>query len=233
MTLTAAYSGSDGTPPTVTLLRSTTQVGATAGPNVPGRIRWAATDTGAGIARYELQRSTDGGAHWTAIALAPVTRTDALVPLTPGTSYRFRVRAQDGNGNWSAWATTSFKPAAVQENASGVSYAGSWTTVSSSNFWAGHLRRADAFGEAVSYTFTGRAVAWVAPVGSVRSKVRVYVDGVLKTTLDLGTATGAYRQVLYATDFSGVGKHTIRIANLGTSGRTLMDHDAFVVYGAG
>jgi hypothetical protein len=166
------------------------------------------------------------------VTLSPVTRTDALTTFAPGSSYRFRLRARDGAGNVSAWSTISFRPAVIQENASGVSYAGTWATVSSTNFWGGHMRRSDAFGEAVSYTFTGRGVAWVAPVGSVRGKVRVYIDGVLKTTLDLGTATGALRRVLYVTDFSSSGRHTIRIANLGTSGRPLMDHDAFIVYGS-
>ena len=213
-------------------LRATTQVGATAGPSVPGRIRWDASDSGTGISRYDLQRSTDGGAHWTSITLSPVTRKDALVTLSPGTAYRFRLRAHDPSGNVSGWATIAFRPAAVQENASGVTYAGSWTTVSSTNFWGGHLRRSDAFGESVSYTFSGRAVAWVAPVGSARGKVRVYIDGVLKTTIDLGSTPGAVRRVLYATDFSASGRHTIRIANLATSGRPLMDHDAFIVYGS-
>ena len=103
--------------------------------------------------------------------------------------------------------------------------------VSSTNFWGGHLRRSDAFGELVSYTFSGRAVAWVAPVGSARGKVRVYIDGVLKSTIDPDDAgrraPGAVRHGLL-----GVGRHTIPIANLATSGRPLMDHDAFIVYGS-
>ena len=121
-TFTATYSGPDVTAPSISLLRATTQVGATAGPSVPGRIRWNASDSGTGISRYDLQRSTDGGAHWTSITLSPVTRKDAFVTLSPGTAYRFRLRAHDAAGNMSGWATIAFRPAAVQENASGVTY---------------------------------------------------------------------------------------------------------------
>jgi len=231
-TLTATYSGPDTTAPSITLLRASMQGGATAGPNVPGRIRWNASDSGSGITRYDLQRSTDGGAHWTSITLSPVTRKDALVTLAPSTSYRFRLRAHDAAGNVSGWSTISFKTYVRQENASGPTYAGSWTSVSSADAWGGQVRRADAFAESVSYTFTGRAVAWVAPVSPAYGKVRVYIDGVLKATLDLGALGTGSRRVMYAADFSGSTRHTIRIANLGTSGRPLVDHDAFVVYGS-
>jgi len=229
-TFTATYSGPDVTPPSITLLRATTEVGATAGPTIPGRVRWNASDSGSGITRYDLQRSTDFGAHWTTIPLSPVTRKDATSWLSPGKAYRFRVRAHDAAGNVSGWSTITFRPALVQENAAGVSYTGSWIAVYSSEASGGHVRRADAFGESVSYRFSGRAVAWVAPVGSTLSKVRVYIDGVLKATIDIGELPEAARRVNFAYDFSGTGTHTIRIANLATSARPFMDHDALIVH---
>ena len=65
----------------------------------------------------------------------------------------------------------------------------------------------------------------VAPRGAGYGLARVYVDGVLRTTVDLSAAAGD-RRVVFALDFGGNSTHTIRIANLGTSGRPLVEHDA-------
>jgi hypothetical protein len=90
------------------------------------------------------------------------------------------------------------------------------------------VRRNARFGASVSFRFTGRAIAWVAPRGGTRGKVRVYVDGVLKATVDLGLGSGP-RRIVFVSDFGGSTTHVIRIANLATSGRPYLDHDAFVL----
>ena len=68
------------------------------------RISWGATDAGSGIKSYKLQVSVDGGS-WKAIALPTATTTTTTRALSTGHAYRFRVRATDGAGNTSSYAT--------------------------------------------------------------------------------------------------------------------------------
>jgi len=75
------------------------------GKPIPGvklaKLAWSATDSD-GIARYELQKSTNGGGYANVSLTSPTATSISLGVLT-GTSYRFRVRAQDREGMWSYW----------------------------------------------------------------------------------------------------------------------------------
>ena len=231
-TLTAWFTGGDTTDPDITLLRVGALPGETAGSPIPSRIRWAGTDFGGtGISRYDLQVSSNGGASWSTLQLSPATRTSLDIDLSQGIPYRFRVRARDKAGNIGSWATTTtVRLSSGQETSTAQKYSGAWTQVADAAAWGGGYKRSTTFGAAMTYAFTGRAIAWVGALGPGHGKVRIYVDGVLRTTLDLESGPAASRVILYATDFGGSGSHTIRIANLGTAGRPAVDHDAVIVY---
>ena len=62
-----------------------------------------------------------------------------------------------------------------------------------------------------------------------RGQVRIYIDGVFQTTLDLGAATTTYRYVAFAKTWSTVGTHRITVVAVGTPGRQRIDVDAFGV----
>jgi spore germination protein YaaH/flagellar hook assembly protein FlgD len=66
-------------------------------------VSWAAQDEN-GIAAYDVQVSVDGGPWlpW----LTGTTATGDVWLGSDGHTYAFRVRAQDGQGNWSAWDVT-------------------------------------------------------------------------------------------------------------------------------
>ncbi len=68
-------------------------------------VRWTAEDDWNGIAGYDVQVSTGGGA-WTAW-LAGTKATSAVYLGSDNTGYAFRVRARDGKGNLSAWNVSS------------------------------------------------------------------------------------------------------------------------------
>jgi glucose/arabinose dehydrogenase/PKD repeat protein len=226
---TATFSGADPVAPTMSWLRPGFVPSGSVHGTAPGRIRWTGSDVGTGIASYELQMSKDAGATWTAVPLAPATRTYADVALAQSLPYQFRVRAQDGAGNRSAWMTSAVVRMGVAQDTSATQrYGGSWATVNLTTAWGGTLHRTSRFGAALSYRFTGRAIAWIAPRGGTHGKVRVYLDGVLKATVDLGQGSGP-RRLIFVTDFSTSGTHTIRIANLATPGKPYLEHDAFAV----
>jgi hypothetical protein len=116
------------------------------------------------------------------------------VELARNHTYRFRARARDNDGNWSAWAYgPTFLARLVQQSAGSVDYTKTWTTTSNAVFSGGSVRYSKTAGASVSYRATGRAFAFVTTKGPTRGKARIYVNGVLKATVDLYSATSQYR----------------------------------------
>ena len=196
---------------------------------IPLHLSWTGTDSGSGVARYELAQSRDDGAYAsvsTALTSAAVDRS-----LLPGHRYRFRVRAVDRAGNVGAWAYgTTFRLSAVSQSSSVVHYEGAWTTSRSSTmWWGGTARSTSTRSSTVRYTFTGKSIAWVGLKAVTRGKAYVYVNGVLKATIDTSSASTRKQIVIWAANYTTVATRTITIKVLGTSGRPRVDVDGFIV----
>ena len=192
------------------------------------RISWSGWDTGSGIARYELQVSVNGGA-FTTVALATATATSIDRPHTDGRSYRYRVRAADLQGRVSAWVNgPTWKPGRLQDSSSGIRYKGSWVTKANPSVSGGTHRYSTASNARASITQRVRDVAWVATTTPKGGSAQVRIDGVLVATIDLRSATTAYRQIVFSHHFSTLGTHTIEIRPVG--GGTI-NLDAFLAMG--
>ena len=193
----------------------------------PVRSAWSATDP-RGIAKYVLQRQVNGGS-WSTVSLSSATAAAIKESLKIGATYRYRVKSTDGAGNTSGYAYgPAFKPALTQQTSSGITYSGTWTSASNTYASGGSLKYATAKGASASWTFTGASVSWVAYRGPNRGSAQVYIDGVLKTTVNLYSSSYYARQIVYSASWSSNGTHTIKIICLGTSGHPRIDLDAFV-----
>lgn len=192
------------------------------------RVSWSGTDTGSGVASYDVGRSFDGGAYVT-IASA-TTATSINWTMTPGHTYRFRVRARDKAGNVGSWvATSTWYPVLTQNSSGSLKYAGSWVTSSKAEHSGGSVKSSSTAGASVSYTFTGRAVAWVTTLRPEAGEVQVWVDGALAGTVDTHADAIAYRQVAFSRAWSSSASHTIKLVVVGTDGRPRADLDAFEI----
>jgi glucose/arabinose dehydrogenase/PKD repeat protein len=192
------------------------------------RLQWSGSDAFSGLDRFEVGQSTDGGA-WSTIGnqLSP-TYLDRLV--SQAHTYRFRVRAVDNAGNFGAWmyGPTS-RITAISQASSAVRYAGTWSNATSTTIWWGGTAKASSTaGSTASYTFTGRAIAWVAVKAPTRGKAQIFINGVLKATVDLYASTVLKQHVIWQTS-GGVATRTIMIKVLGTAGRPRIDVDGFIV----
>lgn len=201
--------------------------------NIPAKLAWSATDADSGVSRYELQQSTNGGPYAN-VSLPTTTATSNTRFLAPGSSYQFRVRAQDGAGNWSGWeAGPQFLATAHQEGSGAISYAGPWAQESSSTAYGGGVSYTQAKGAKATFTFTGRDVAWVATKGPDRGKAEVWVDGVKAKSVDLYASTQDPRKTVFSQHWADAGEHTVEVRVLGTrnasSTGTLVDLDAIIV----
>jgi hypothetical protein len=203
--------------------------GGMLGPTVPVTISWTGSDRGWGIDRYQLQRSTDGGA-WKSVALPSARATSILQSLAGGHSYRFRVRAVDRYGNLGYWDYgPTFRPRVYEEWSAAIVYRGSWARVPDASASGGYLRETMAAGGTATLRFSGRDVAWIAERGPAHGRVRVYVDGVYVKMIDLSALADQPRRVVFARHWGASGTHTLLLRSEGTTGRPVADLDALVV----
>jgi len=197
---------------------------------MPMRISWTGSDADSGIAGYDVQRSYDGGAYLT-IATA-ITATTFDWTMTPGHTYKFRVRARDKAGNVGAWTTGYTWYARLRQNSySSIVYTGSWAGKSYSLYSGGSVKASSVAGSTATLKFSGRAVGFVTTLRSTGGVVEVWVDGALAATIDTYSPTTVYRQVVFSKGWSSYGTHTIKLVVVGTPDRPRVDLDAFEVIG--
>ena len=194
------------------------------------RLVWTAADTGgSGVGTYDVEQWTDSGSY---VRIATGLTSPTWDRFLSGPhNYRFRIRATDKAGNAGDWVYGSlFRLTAVSQASSGVKYGPTtsrWHTVTSTTYWGGTAKYASTASSTASYSFTGRSFAWVSLKASTRGKANVYVDGVLKATIDLRSTTTLKQQVVWQTTFATSARHTVMIKVLGTSGRPRVDVDGF------
>ena len=216
------------TAPKVTLRAGVTLPSASATVAVPGMLALSGTDRGgAGVRSYDIKRSVDGGAY--GYLATNVTAGSLPVSLTPGHSYSFSVRARDNAGNVGGWVRGPTIRAYLPQQTTAITWKGTWHNVTDPRFSGGSASAALGAGASATYSFTGRAIAWVTTLAPTRGAARVYVDGTLVTTLDLGAPATTFGRVVFAKTWSASGFHTLRIVVVGTLTRPRIDLDALEV----
>jgi hypothetical protein len=152
--------------------------------------------------------------------------------LTPGHSYSFAVAAKNGAGVWGRYTyDVAFTPKVLQEN-QGVAYStGSlaWTRAAWSSASGGYVDVAAVRSATASFSFTARNVAWVGTKAANRGEADIYLDGVYKERVDLGSATTTARTAVRSYYWPTSGTHTIQVVVVGTATRPKVDVDAFVI----
>lgn len=192
----------------------------------PARINWAKTS---GASAYQLHLRRFGGS-WVSISLPSSTALGADVLLKNGVTYQARVRIKLASGAWSAWRySAKVDMVRSSEASSKIAYGGSWKRVFRESAIGDYLRSSSTAGATATFTFTGRAVAWLAPRGPGYGKAEVFVDGALKKTVDLYRASSQARRVVFQWSWASSGPHTVKVRVLGTSGRPRVDIDGFGV----
>lgn len=230
----ATSAGSDSTPPIVGFPDADFRlkpVGNNATP-VKLRVEFSASDP-SGIAATEIEHKI-GSAAYVPLAHSPANATAVNRSVATATVHRFRAKATDGAGNFSAFsAAPEFTVTPAQDGSASISEAGSWQSSSDPGFYGGTVRRSTAAGATQTLTLTASDFAFVSTEGPNRGKVRLMIDGASQGTFDLYNSSTRLRRVIFAADFGAPGTHTIQIRVLGTkngaSTGTRVDLDAFMV----
>jgi len=171
-------------------------------------VQWKGSDA-TGIKSYDLDRLLNGA--WMDVTLPKPTATTARQSVSTGTTNQFRVKATDLAGNTGAWKTgASFSALVVQETSSSIVYSGKWTVDSRSDALGGSLKQTKVAGASAKLTFTGRAIAIVAPRSS-GAAADIYVDGNKIKTVQVPSATYQARRIVFSMSWKSKGTHTIKI----------------------
>lgn len=187
---------------------------------VPLHVSWTSADATSSVASGSL--SVDAN------PIASGKSGSATYSSANGT-HQFQASATDEAGNTGMSDPRSATQASAQETPSAtLVYTKTWTKAASSNAWSGATRYATAKAATAVYTFNGTDIAWVSTRGPSRGKAKVYVDGVLRTTVDLYAAKAKTRRIVFAASGLAAGQHSIKVYVLGTSGRPRVDIDGFV-----
>jgi hypothetical protein len=206
-------------------LRKGIQIGGGANAPLPMTLSWTGSDSGSGVASYDVRQSRDGAA-WELVA-SKTTGTSLQTTVTPGHTYRFMVRARDKAGNVGSWSGGwGWYPQLVQESHGDLAYTGAWSPAADEEFSADGARIATVAGASVKYTFSGRAVAWVTQLAPDSGAVAVYIDGDLVATVDTHADATTQRFVAFTKSWASYGKHTIKLVAVGGQ---RVDLDAFEV----
>lgn len=183
---------------------------------VPLTLKWKATD-GAALKDVRLTAPT-------AKTYGPTT-TSAHHTAKSGAATTWSMTAHDRAGN-TASASVAGTPVILQE--SSATKSGTWTTKSSSSYLGGKSYTSSSKNASLSWTFTGRSVAWTVSRATTSGQAHIYVDGTKTATVDLKSSTTKYRDAIWTKTWSGSAKHTVKIVVVGTSGRPAVTTDGIV-----
>ncbi|MBF8290053.1 MAG: Metallophosphoesterase, partial [Chloroflexi bacterium] len=194
----------DSTAPVAAPPRVSLPVNGVIGSGVTLSIAWdPATDSGSGVASYELQRSVNGKA-WTTMPKASAAALSTTLTMPRDRTYQFQVRdVQFIKGTWSPTASK-------------------WLD-------GGTARTTRSTGGIAQFTFTGSSVAWVAAVSPLRGAADVFIDGAFAGNVNTNRSTSAARLIVFSRTWPTSAQRTIEIRTLGTPGNPRVDLDAFVV----
>ncbi|MDX3064843.1 N-acetylmuramoyl-L-alanine amidase [Streptomyces sp. ND04-05B] len=183
---------------------------------VPIALKWKASD--AVLLRDVRLTAPVAGTYGPTVTTASHTAKSAVATA-------WRMTAYDRAGNASAASVTG-TPVILQE--SSAKRSGTWTTKSSAGYLGGGSYASGTKNAALTWTFTGRSVAWVVSRAATSGQAYVYVDGAKVATVDLKSSTTLYRQAIWTKSWTSSAKHTVKIVVVGTKGRPTLTTDGLV-----
>ncbi|MFF0010461.1 peptidoglycan recognition protein [Streptomyces sp. NPDC005374] len=207
----------DTTAPTFsTAPKITLRTGTVSTTAVPVTLGWKAADNAA-LKQVSLLSPTTA-------TFGPTT-TSSSRTVKSGSASTWSMKAYDVAGN-TRTSSPAFTPMILQETSATKS--GTWTARSSTSYLGGKSYSSASKNASLTWTFTGRSASWVVSRASTSGQAYVYVDGTKVATVDLKSATTAYRQAIWTKSWTGSAKHTVKIVVVGTSGRPTITTDGLV-----
>lgn len=215
----------------------------------PVTFSWSATDASGAVGYDVFEENTATGGDYLLInsraqsLIAEATTADQSCGGGNWSAYQWLVTARDAAGNETVKSVRGGRMRITQETGQAnttsqyavsptVAYSGTWSSSSCACWSAGAVRKTTAKGASVTMTVpvaVGNVVrlALVMSKAPNRGKFKVYVDGVLRSTVDTYSATSK-NQVIVWEKALGKGTHKVKVVNEATAGRPRIDLDAIL-----
>jgi hypothetical protein len=220
----------DTTPPLVTLDRGilyqlgTVLTDASADPHYPGTISWTTSDP-SGICSQTLtfshQEPSTGDWQYDQPALNPASRRARISFQVAAPTYEVALAVTDCAGN-TADLFTNIYPTLVQQTAG--KYKTGWSTSVCPCWSGGSVLRSSKKGASWSSEFYG-SIALISDRRPTRGTAKVYIDGLLSATVNLGAPRKNLVTVFQKRYTTGTLLHTLKVVV--SKGR--FDVDAVVI----
>jgi hypothetical protein len=188
-----------------------------ADPTVPYKVAWTQGTCPAG-STYNLAVTNNGS------TTEPYTGTalNATVNLLAGAGYTIAVNCGEGDSSMYKFTSTGYQEGSA-------SYTGTWHSVSFAGAWGGTAKYTTAASASATFQCSScQALAWVTDEDSAHGSAKVYVDGVLKATINTHSSSKLNRVIAYTFEWASNGDHTLKIVNVATSGHPRISVDGFL-----
>ena len=117
----------------------------------------------------------------------------------------------------------------VYSEHSNVVYRGGWGSAPNSAYMGGSVAWSNTAGASATFSFTGRSVSWIGPLGPTRGLALVLIDGRAVARVSLWRSSFDPRALLFQRAFKTAGRHTLTIRVLSAPGHPTVAIDGFVV----
>jgi hypothetical protein len=187
----------------------------------------AGTVNKTGTPVYLTWRATDNTLLARTVATTPTRATfgpgTTIWKTSAGAGVRtFTLIAIDAAGNTRTGSVTG-RTVLLPETAADRS--GKWVAAKSTGYLDGAALASTTKNAALTWTFTGRSVAWIASRTTTSGQALIYLDGTKVGTVDLKAAATAYRQAVWTRNGLTAMTHRLKIVVVGTAHRPLVITD--------
>ncbi len=117
----------------------------------------------------------------------------------------------------------------ISERSGAIRYRGGWDSAPYGAYMGGRVAWSANPGATARFTFTGRSVTWIGPLGSTRGRAVVLIDGRAVTSVSLWRSSFVPRAVVFRRTFRATGRHTLTIRVLSSPGHQTVAIDGFIV----
>ena len=177
---------------------------------------------------FQLNRLAGG--ERSGVELAAERAQAARVSVLAGARQQYLVRARACDGPVGAWAWgPAFALGIVPDTSPRLVAGHNWAESRLPGAQGGTVRFARTRGATMTFTFTGRAVAWIAPRRPSDGEAFVSLDGHRVAAVHLNAGSLELRRVVWDARFQQVGTHRVTITVVGTPGHPRVDVDSMLV----
>jgi photosystem II stability/assembly factor-like uncharacterized protein len=177
---------------------------------------------------FQLNRVAGG--ERSGVELGAERAQAAMVVALSGVRQQYLVRPLGCDGPPGAWVWgPAFGLGIVSDRSPRLVAGHNWSQAPLRGAQGGTVRFATARGATMSFTFTGRAVAWVAPRRPSDGEAVVALDGHPVAFVHLNATTLQLRRIVWDASFQQVGTHRVTITVVGTPDHPRVDVDSMLV----